>query len=112
MQCLRENTARLSADLRRIGSVDDEAEVHAARMAAKRLLHDDYVHPSRHGRRQLPDTVAALDLGSNSFHMIVAQVKDGRLHVLDRLQEMARLAGGLDAREHLMPAARARALIA
>ncbi len=34
---LRENTARLSADLGRIGSVDDEAEVHAARIAAKRL---------------------------------------------------------------------------
>ena len=75
-------------------------------------IHHDYVRPSHHGRRQLPDTVAALDLGSNSFHMIVAQVENGRLQVLDRLQEMARLAGGLDARERLIPAAWARALIA
>ena len=73
-------------------------------------IRHDYVRPSRHGRRRSPDTVAALDLGSNSFHMIVAQVEDGRLHVLDRLQEMVRLAGGLDARDRLMPAARARAL--
>ncbi len=54
--------------------------------------------------------VAALDLGSNSFHLIVAQMQDGRLHVIDRLQEMVRLGGGLDERDHLLPAARARAL--
>ena len=54
--------------------------------------------------------VAALDLGSNSFHMIVAQMMDGRLHVLDRLQEMVRLGGGLDAHGRLGSAARARAL--
>ena len=66
--------------------------------------------PVRRDRRDSPHTVAALDLGSNSFHMIVAQMRDGRLHVLDRLQEMVRLGGGLDARDRLMPAARARAL--
>ncbi|MHB8347481.1 MAG: Ppx/GppA phosphatase family protein [Acidiferrobacterales bacterium] len=65
---------------------------------------------ARRGGDASPGTVAALDLGSNSFHMIVAQVKDGRLHVLDRLQEMVRLAGGLDAHDRLMPVARARAI--
>ncbi|MFK8016988.1 MAG: exopolyphosphatase [Gammaproteobacteria bacterium] len=40
--------------------------------------------------------LAAVDLGSNSFHMIVARVEAGRLHVLDRLREMVRLAAGLD----------------
>jgi exopolyphosphatase/guanosine-5'-triphosphate,3'-diphosphate pyrophosphatase len=59
------------------------------------------------GKRHI---VAAVDLGSNSFHLIVAQVHDGSLHVLDRLQEMVRMAGGLDARNNLTPAARARAL--
>ena len=43
-----------------------------------------------------PQTVAAVDLGSNSFHMIVARVLNGQLHVLDRLQQMVRLAAGLD----------------
>ncbi len=60
--------------------------------------------------RRTPDVVAAVDLGSNSFHMLVARRQDGTLHVLDRLQEMVRLAGGLDARYRLAPAAQQRAL--
>jgi exopolyphosphatase/guanosine-5'-triphosphate,3'-diphosphate pyrophosphatase len=40
--------------------------------------------------------IAAVDLGSNSFHLIVAQVTDGRLHIIDRLRETVRLAAGLD----------------
>jgi exopolyphosphatase/guanosine-5'-triphosphate,3'-diphosphate pyrophosphatase len=55
-------------------------------------------------------TLAAVDLGSNSFHLIVAQLKHDQLHVLDRLREMVRLAAGLDERNRLMPDARARAL--
>jgi exopolyphosphatase/guanosine-5'-triphosphate,3'-diphosphate pyrophosphatase len=36
--------------------------------------------------------VAAVDVGSNSIHMLVAQVEsDGRFHVLDRAKEMVRL---------------------
>lgn len=60
--------------------------------------------------RGRPDIVAAVDLGSNSFHLIVAQARDGSLHVLDRLQEMVRLAGGLDIHDRLTPATRRRAL--
>ena len=41
---------------------------------------------------------AALDLGSNSFHLIVAQYTSDRLQVVDKLKEMVRLAAGLDAR--------------
>ena len=49
-----------------------------------------------------PDTqLAALDLGSNSFHLIVAQQHNGRIHVVDRLKEMVRLAAGLDANDTL-----------
>ena len=40
-------------------------------------------------------TVAAVDLGSNSFHMIVVQVEGGQQRVVDRLKESVRLAGGL-----------------
>jgi exopolyphosphatase/guanosine-5'-triphosphate,3'-diphosphate pyrophosphatase len=36
--------------------------------------------------------IAALDVGSNSFHLIVADVETGgRIHVLDRAKEMVRL---------------------
>ncbi len=54
--------------------------------------------------------VAAVDLGSNSFHMIVARVLNGQLHVVDRLQEMVRLAAGLDDQNRLDKDSRARAL--
>ncbi|HJW81289.1 MAG TPA: exopolyphosphatase [Acidiferrobacterales bacterium] len=60
--------------------------------------------------RGTPSVVAAVDLGSNSFHLLVAQTGDGMLHVLDRLQEMVRLGGGLDENNRLTPAVRARAL--
>ena len=42
------------------------------------------------------ETYAAVDLGSNSFHMIVAEVGDGRVQIVDRMREMVRLAGGFD----------------
>ncbi len=45
---------------------------------------------------QLPETVAAIDLGSNSFHMIVARLEEsGTLSIIDRLRENVRLGGGL-----------------
>ncbi|MCF6318230.1 MAG: Ppx/GppA family phosphatase [Proteobacteria bacterium] len=39
---------------------------------------------------------AAVDLGSNSFHMIVASINNNQLHVIDRHKDMVRLANGLD----------------
>ena len=45
----------------------------------------------------LPEIVAAIDLGSNSFHMIVARLEEsGTLSIIDRLRENVRLGGGLD----------------
>ena len=58
-----------------------------------------------------PQTVAAVDLGSNSFHMIVARIDGGQIRVVDRLQEMVRLAAGLDVHGRLTRAARERALM-
>ncbi|MCK8515702.1 exopolyphosphatase [Methylonatrum kenyense] len=46
-------------------------------------------------RRRTPEIVAAVDLGSNSFHMVVARQEQGTLKVLDRIKEMVRLAAGL-----------------
>jgi exopolyphosphatase/guanosine-5'-triphosphate,3'-diphosphate pyrophosphatase len=54
--------------------------------------------------------VAAVDLGSNSFHMIVARLEGGVMRVVDRHREMVRLADGLDARHMLSIDAQWRAL--
>ena len=47
------------------------------------------------------DAFAAVDLGSNSFHMIVATYTDGRLQIIDRIKDMVRLAAGLDDKRNL-----------
>ena len=46
-------------------------------------------------------TYAAVDLGSNSFHMIVAETEDGQLKMVDRLRAMVRLASALTADKRL-----------
>jgi exopolyphosphatase / guanosine-5'-triphosphate,3'-diphosphate pyrophosphatase len=43
-----------------------------------------------------PDVIAAVDLGSNSFHMVVARRSNGEITILDRIREMVRLGAGLD----------------
>ena len=40
-------------------------------------------------------TYAAIDLGSNSFHMLVARYDQDKVVIIDRMKEMVRLAGGL-----------------
>lgn len=47
-------------------------------------------------RSKVPDVIAAVDLGSNSFHMVVARYSHGQLIIQDRLRETVRLAAGLD----------------
>ncbi|MEW6446089.1 MAG: exopolyphosphatase [Pseudomonadota bacterium] len=54
--------------------------------------------------------LAAIDLGSNSFHMVVMRLFDGQLQVLDRIKEMVRLGGGLDDDDNLSQEAAERAL--
>jgi exopolyphosphatase/guanosine-5'-triphosphate,3'-diphosphate pyrophosphatase len=44
----------------------------------------------------LPESVAAVDLGSHSFHLLVARPSAGELVVLDRLREQVQLAAGLN----------------
>ncbi len=62
--------------------------------------------------RWLPDTeiLGAVDLGSNSFHMVIARFSHGQLVVVDRLRESVRLAAGLNSRNRLDAASRQRAL--
>jgi len=61
-------------------------------------------------RRQHPlsdsdntQSLAAIDLGSNSFHMIVGRLQNGQLQIIDRLREPVRLAAGLDDNQQLHP---------
>ncbi|MGH8220496.1 MAG: exopolyphosphatase, partial [Steroidobacteraceae bacterium] len=52
----------------------------------------------------------AVDLGSNSFHMVVARYSDGQLVIIDRLREMVRLASGVEENGRLDKEVAARAL--
>ncbi len=57
----------------------------------------------------VPASIAAVDLGSNSFHLIVATTTNGHFKVIDRVREMVRLAAGLDPDNSLSDEAMARA---
>ncbi len=52
--------------------------------------------------------VAAVDLGTNSTRLLVADVEDGMVHELDRRLEITRLGEGVDSRRQLLPQAIAR----
>lgn len=54
--------------------------------------------------------VAAVDLGSNSFHMLVARIDGAAFQIIDKLREPVRLAAGLDAEGVIEDTARTRAL--
>jgi exopolyphosphatase / guanosine-5'-triphosphate,3'-diphosphate pyrophosphatase len=57
------------------------------------------------------NTFAAIDLGSNSFHMVVARLVQDQLHIVDRLRERVSLAAGLNDKKQLSEAAQERALL-
>lgn len=57
-----------------------------------------------------PQEFAAIDLGSNSFHMVIARVVDGAMQVLGRLKQRVHLADGLDAQNRLSEEAIVRGL--
>ena len=58
----------------------------------------------------LPESLAAIDLGSNSFHMVVARVVGGQPVIVDRLREQVRLAAGFDEERRISEDAWERAL--
>ena len=57
-----------------------------------------------------PGIIAAVDLGSNSFHLVVAEASEAGVQVIDRLREPVRLAAGLDADRNLTEEAMTTAL--
>ena len=71
----------------------------------------DFRHPSIENLEvNEPEIIAAIDLGSNSFHMVVANNHDGHLKIIDRIREMVRLSAGLNKSKQLDKDAIKRAL--
>jgi exopolyphosphatase / guanosine-5'-triphosphate,3'-diphosphate pyrophosphatase len=56
------------------------------------------------------ETLAAVDLGSNSFHLEIGRVVDGQIYPLDAVREVVRLGGGLTAEKRIDRATQAAAL--
>ena len=50
---------------------------------------------------EIPSLIAAIDLGSNSFHMVVAKADHGEIRILERLGDKVQLAAGLDEARNL-----------
>ena len=57
-----------------------------------------------------PETLAAVDLGSNSFHLQIGRVVDGQIYPLDAVREVVRLGAGLTAEKRIDRATQASAL--
>jgi len=56
------------------------------------------------------EVLAAIDLGSNSFHMIIARLQDDHFQVMDRLREMVQLRAGIDEHGNISDEAQQRAI--
>ena len=56
------------------------------------------------------DTLAAVDLGSNSFHLQIGRVVDRQIYPLDALRQVVRLGAGLSADKRIDRATQAEAL--
>lgn len=56
------------------------------------------------------DSWAAIDLGSNSFHMVIAVPDGTSIRRVDSLRDAVRLGAGLDRRKRLLPETETRAL--
>lgn len=63
-----------------------------------------------HMSSERSNSYAAVDLGSNSFHLLVSRREHGELRVIDQIKEMIRLGGGLDQDGALDPMVQERAL--
>jgi len=65
--------------------------------------------PTTGSELQDGELLAAVDIGSNSFHMVVARHSRRQLRVVDRIREPVRMAAGLDPHGGLSAEARQRA---
>ena len=60
--------------------------------------------------RAIPEVIAAIDLGSNSFHMLIAKQDSEHLSIIDQLKESVRLGAGLDENNRISDETSIRAL--
>ncbi len=84
----------------------DSDQLAASSISKEPQSENDLPTPSQLGS----DCYAAVDLGSNSFHMVISRYQHGEFTVLDRQRESVRLAGGLDEKNQLEEATAERAL--
>ena len=74
------------------------------------MLECPSLQPLRCSKLMIYDTVAAVDLGSNSFRLQVGRVVENQIYTLDSMKEPVRLASGLMSDKRLDMESQARAL--
>ena len=60
--------------------------------------------------RDVTDVLAAVDIGTNSIHLVVARVDENRIEVVEREREMVRLGSSAGDMKRLTPAAMSRGI--
>ena len=58
----------------------------------------------------MSNVLAAVDIGTNSVHLVVARVDENRIEVLDREREMVRLGSAAGDMKRLTPSAMNRGI--
>lgn len=76
------------------------------------MLLDQNVSQSEDGVPEtlVPEKIAAIDLGSNSFHIVIARLVHGEIRVLEKMGEKVQLGAGLDDTGRISEEAQERAL--
>ena len=68
------------------------ASARASSIGARRMLRRHGPPPSSGSPSPFPEVIAAIDIGTNSIHMVVARTAgNDRFEVITRLKEMVRL---------------------
>ena len=75
-----------------------------------RISDDVTAEDNAENAAQGPEMLAAIDMGSNSFHMVVARLVHGEIRTLEKMGEKVQLGAGLDQYNRLTEEAQARAL--
>jgi len=68
------------------------------------------MHVTANSSATPPELLAAIDMGSNSFHMVVARLVHGEIRTLEKMGEKVQLGAGLDSHNRLTEDAQERAL--
>jgi exopolyphosphatase/guanosine-5'-triphosphate,3'-diphosphate pyrophosphatase len=83
-------------DRRRGPVADSERATRRGRAVRHARATGEHARATNSGAIREGDSLAAVDLGSNSFHLVVARYEHGDLRIIDRLRDTVRLALGLE----------------